>query len=285
MRNIANFSRNQAIAIEAIRQVPEWAQQAPLTGSAISAVVRHLAETHGISAGGVLALVEGGDEDALTEYPVVDGLKLSLWGDAGAREISHGAFTRSGNAAPMRVKFNEIPVDGAPNWLDTGERQTAQELLDHLNGCPVDISPEHLAGVMTASQHRARQLLTHFSAEDETMRRGIMAAIAHHLDHHLGAWCQVVSYDRRVDGNPQELVCLRMGGVDIFLNGETSIDAAMAAEQGGVLLGIARILKIDDLQPVNLDSFNRVKLNLDLLELAKKQAQARQGAPAVKRAM
>ena len=285
MRNIANFSREQAIAIETIRHVPEWAQQAPLTGSAISAVVRHLAETHGISCEGVLSLVESGKEDALTEYLVVDGLKLSLWGEAGAREISHGSFTRSGKAAPMRVKFNEIPVDGAPNWLDAGERQTAQELLDHLNCCSVDTSPEHLAGVMTASQHRARQLLTHFSAEDETMGRGIMAAIAHHLDHHLGAGCQVVSYDRRIDGNPQELVCLRMGGLDVFLNGETSIEAAMAAEQGGVLLGIARILKIDDLQPVNLDSFNRVKLNLDLLELAKKQAQARQGAPAVKRAM
>lgn len=49
----------------------------------------------------------------------------------------------------------------------------------------------------------------------------------------------------------------------------------MAAEQGGVLLGIARILMIDDLQPVNLDSFNRVKLNLGLVELAKKQEQTR----------
>ena len=27
-----------------------------------------------------------------TEYLVVDGLKLSLWGEAGPREISHGAF-------------------------------------------------------------------------------------------------------------------------------------------------------------------------------------------------
>lgn len=35
MRNIANFSREQAIAIETIRHVPEWAQQASITGAAI----------------------------------------------------------------------------------------------------------------------------------------------------------------------------------------------------------------------------------------------------------
>lgn len=117
---------HQQLTIAALNALPKELRNSSRS-SLLVGVARHLREDLGVAVDVFQAAVGNSRRQAGTEYLLVDGLRISRWGEIGDRPIMRGAWLRAQmDRPPTTFLFSPYPVEDPPEYFNETETQHAQ---------------------------------------------------------------------------------------------------------------------------------------------------------------